>query len=553
MPTPQMRERSRCPLWGVWLVLLVAVAPARSGAATTYDGHVRLSDGRLGGATASLDFVGPRVTGTLTLTLPDPRAGGDYRVAGRMRGRRITANGKTSTRIKVQWKAARDAGAIAGTVRLRGRGVRLRGQLELAERVSASTGCDDYFRGEVMSRVLLPVCSACHASGGQADGTRLQVVAGDVATTRANVGLVIDTGDPAASPLVVKPVGGLSHGGGAPLAAGGAELGILQHWVELVAGSECGSVTPPGNGGNDPGTLLYGDKCASCHGLDARGVAGRPSIWCNRDVSDPVKVGRPGPTAETTMRPFPLLTDADIALLQGYLDALCPTATATGAELFAGNCASCHGADAAGTGEGPAIRCSRSIRHAVRNGVVGAHPGRMPALTRLTDAEIERIQSHLTGLCPSGTATNAELFAANCAACHGTSGEGNGTRPDVRCTVSSRLHDALLYGRGFPVSLMPSYLPALSAGEVTQLAAFLAPRCGGRPVDLYVSNCATCHGATGQGGTNADGLNGPGIRCRSSGDLTDAIQDGSGGMPALADMTTQQIGSVVTYLRSGCP
>jgi mono/diheme cytochrome c family protein len=250
------------------------------------------------------------------------------------------------------------------------------------------------------------------------------------------------------------------------------------------------------------------------------------------------------------MPPFPLLADADVALIQGVLDDLCPTETATGAELFGANCAACHGADALGD-SGPAIRCSRSIRFAVQNGIIGAFAGYMPPLMRLREAEIQKIQDHLVGLCAPG-ATGAELFGANCAACHGTTGAGDHGRPDVRCTVPSRVHHAVYYGRGFPVEVMPTFTPALSPADEAKITGFLAPYCSNQGADLFASNCATCHGANGQGGRNANGITGPGIRCADASEIYDAVADGYGGMPAIADLVGTRLDAIVAFLRLGC-
>jgi mono/diheme cytochrome c family protein len=523
---------------------------ATAAGAATYDGSAQLHGGEQGSVTGTLDVTGTRLAGTLSLTVQDARAAANYHLAGKLRRKRFLLSGTSDAGNRLRWQGMQRGSGFTGKFRLRGVGLRMRGMLVVGARAPRSTACDDVFRTEVMGRVLVPICATCHRSGGAADGTRLRVTADDAAATEATVAALIDASDPAASLLLRKPVGDLGHGGGAQLARDGAEIAVLRNWVDLVAQGQCGENAPAPDP-NDPGAVLYANDCASCHGTQARGVGARPAIRCNRDVSDAVKQGRDGPTADTTMRPFPLLRDADIALIQGFLDGLCPSASATGADLFAGNCASCHGADALG-GSGPSVRCSRNVHFAVENGVVGAFPGYMLPLLALSDPEIQKIQGHLSGLCTPAAATGAELFGANCAACHGIAGEGNGTRPDVRCTVPSRLHSALYYGRGFPVTVMPSFTPVLSAAEESRIASLLSPQCTNQGGALFASNCATCHGTNGQGGRNADGLAGPAIRCASSSDVFDAVVDGKGGMPAIADLTTGQINAIVTYLRTGC-
>ena len=412
------------------LVAIAAFGVRLASATSSYDGHVRLPNGELAGATGTLDATGRRVAGTLSLAGGATLATGDYDVTGHLAGRRLLVTGVSEVGTKLRWSGRRKgSGPFTGVLHLRWPGGRLRGALTLAERGADASACDDYFRSDVMAQVLVPVCAACHVDGGAAAATRLRVALDDPTATRAAVATLIHTDDPPSSPLLQKPVGGLGHGGGSPLVAGGPEMQVLQHWVEFVAGGQCAGASTGGGGG--PGATLYGDDCASCHGADARGAAGAPAVLCNRDVHDPVRWGRNAPTGESLMPPFPHLTDVDIALVQAYLDGLCPADAATGADLFTGNCAVCHGADARGA-TGPDIHCNRNVGDVVRDGVTGVF-GPMPALMHLTDPEIQKIQDDLDALCPPGTATGAELFAGNCAGCHGASGQGDGARrPDIR-------------------------------------------------------------------------------------------------------------------------
>lgn len=76
-----------------------------------------------------------------------------------------------------------------------------------------------------------------------------------------------------------------------------------------------------------------------------------------------------------------------------------PGAEAAGVDLYSGNCAVCHGADARG-GIGPNIRCKTSIAGPVRNG-----KGSMPAFPAsvLSDADVASILSYMRGLCLGAT------------------------------------------------------------------------------------------------------------------------------------------------------
>jgi mono/diheme cytochrome c family protein len=549
--TPWRTPRRGGARYAARVAVLLAWAAVATGAAaaTMYDGRAQLPKGKLAGASAALDLVPGAVAGTLSLTMSDPRASGAYGVTGSLRGIRLVLNGTSATGGRLRWKGRqRAAGTLDGPFRVKAPGVRVRGKLTLVARGAGSTACDDYFRGQVMTQVLVPICAQCHVAGGLAAGTRLQVAPDDPVATEAATRLVIDQADPPSSLLLRKPTGLVGHGGGVKLSAGSAELAVLQGWVDRVTTGACnGTTVPGGGGGGDPGAQLYLDNCASCHGTDTLGVGGRPLLRCNRDVAESVRMGRDGPTPETTMPPFPALTDADIALIQGYLDGLCPATTATGADLFAGNCAFCHGSDARGA-SGPDVHCARAIGDMVRNGVVGVF-GKMDAMLHMTDPEIRRIQDHLLTLCPIGSAGGPALYASNCAGCHGASGAGAGTRPDIRCAAPSRVNDAVRDGRGITFPVMPSYgTDVLTGAELAGVRAFIAASCPGTPAALYAGNCSTCHGPTGSGGESANQLKGPNIRCKSLGDVTDAVVDGSGGMPAIPDLTSPQISAITTFL-----
>jgi len=293
-----------------------------------------------------------------------------------------------------------------------------------------------------------------------------------------------------------------------------------------------------------PAADLFAGNCSTCHGATAAGgrnglgVAG-PDIRCSRAIAGPVASGE-----GTDMPAFPRLTPGDVTSLQQFLtDTYCPANGATGVDLYASNCASCHGADANGVDGTPGIRCNRSIHDIVLSGRAGPS-GTMPPFA-MTDAEIGLVQAYLVGLCPVGSAGGADLFAGNCATCHGVDATGTATAPGVRC--ATRVADAVQYGRG---ERMPSF-PALVPSEVTTLQGWLEGLCtaSGRPAaDLYAGNCSTCHGTTGHGGQNGLGVRGPDIQCTSAGDFSETVRFGDEGMPAFPALGTGDITAIVEYV-----
>jgi mono/diheme cytochrome c family protein len=218
-----------------------------------------------------------------------------------------------------------------------------------------------------------------------------------------------------------------------------------------------------------------------------------------------------------------------------------------GADTFAGRCALCHGANGAGA-VGPDIRCHRSIRDAVHTGRVAAK-ATMPPFPDLTDGEIDHVQQHLRQLCPHPD--GRVLYAAQCARCHGASGDGTRQIPPVAC--ATRLTDALARGRD---AAMPAF-PGVDETEAAAMQAYLDARCAtrGRPVDLvYAANCATCHGRTGGGGRNAMWNEGPDLRCTAHDDFVEAVERGWGGMPVFPRLDHAAVEALYRRLhRTRCP
>jgi cytochrome c oxidase cbb3-type subunit 3 len=133
-------------------------------------------------------------------------------------------------------------------------------------------------------------------------------------------------------------------------------------------------------------------------------------------------------------------------------------ALAGGQAAFADNCAPCHAPGGAGRPDFPILADDawlwdgslEGIRQTVLFGVRSDHEetriSEMPAFGAdelLEPAQIEAVADYVLSLSGDGkeTAEGAELFAENCAACHGESGEG------VRDFGAPRLADAIwLYG-----------------------------------------------------------------------------------------------------------
>jgi mono/diheme cytochrome c family protein len=439
----------------------MATPPDLSGA---YDGDVVVDGDVLGHATAALTAEKRKLRGSVEITPAGAASGVGFEVHGHRRGRRVVLRGRAPDGARLTWRGRLMAdGMLTGRAKVKGGGIRYAGSLDFVR----AGFCEDEFATRVFAGVLVPICAQCHVEGGLAAATRLRVTPTDVAATRASVAGLVDFADPPASLILHKPLGELGHGGGVQLAADGPEIEILRQWVGLVADGTCGV---------DPGA---GD--------------------------------------------------------------------ATGEELWTANCASCHGADARGLDGRPNVRCNRAIHDVVRNGRVGTI-GEMPAFPNLDDDAIAKIQDYLIGLCGESP-TGDDLFAGNCATCHGADGSGTATAPDVQCTVPSRVVDAIRRGRG--TSAMPAFdATALTDADLTLIIDALASRCDGTPAALFASNCVTCHGDTAGGGVNADGVRGPNIRCQEAPDFLEKVQGGGDGMPAFPELDVPTIEALANFVNA---
>jgi hypothetical protein len=162
-----------------------------------------------------------------------------------MRGRRLKLDGTSAGGVALRWRGRLlPDGQLAGKLRLLGAAGRMKGRLVLARR----TACDStFFTGQVMGRVLQPICANCHVPGGAAEAANFRVTAGDPLATQQSMDQHIDRDNPSQSRILLKPMGAMPHGGGQQILDGSEEHGILLDWVTRVAeGRQCdaGPETP---------------------------------------------------------------------------------------------------------------------------------------------------------------------------------------------------------------------------------------------------------------------------------------------------------------------
>ncbi len=224
----------------------LAATTARADLTASYDGSLTMPGGTAAVA-GVLTQAHASVSGTVAVQSSDASATGVYLVTGQVHGQRLKLSGMNGGGTRLRWNAAvkSGGGTVKGRLKLLG-GHTVKGTLVLTRRVAPPTtpaACDNsFFTGQVMGRVLQPICANCHVAGGAAQSADFRVTPSDPIATQESVDLNIDTAHPDESRILQKPLNQLPHGGGQQLSPGSPEVQILQQWVTMVAtGQQCSS------------------------------------------------------------------------------------------------------------------------------------------------------------------------------------------------------------------------------------------------------------------------------------------------------------------------
>jgi cbb3-type cytochrome c oxidase subunit III len=289
-----------------------------------------------------------------------------------------------------------------------------------------------------------------------------------------------------------------------------------------------------------------------------------------------------------------------------------------GKVIFAARCSQCHQATGAGSGPYPPLAGNPDVTGSdtqkvivtVLNGRSGpitilgkTYNGNMPAFRdQLSNAEIAAVVSYIrsgwTNRAPIVTVdqvalvrtpaalSGAQIFAAKCATCHQSAGQGGANypplanNPDVVAGDPSGLVSTIVNGRTGPLTVngktyngtMPTWKGQLSNADIAAVATFVRTSWGNKGsgvteqqvaaagpsvlaktgASIYGAKCAACHKANGQGSSMFPAL--AGNKTATAADpkaMIATIEHGREMMPAWkGQLSNADIAAVATYIRS---
>lgn len=252
---------------------------------------------------------------------------------------------------------------------------------------------------------------------------------------------------------------------------------------------------------NPSGKTLFGQHCSTCHGDK---VPSAPDVAAARTIIS-------GGGAHVTMPVWGKILTAEQldALVQYTLAASKGKGTEEGAQLFASNCAACHGQFGQGgpnpgrpgdlippisSAEFLGTRDDATLRNIVSQGQpdLGMNPFGSAYGGPLTDDQIDAIVAFVrawqanppqipavvaaTPTPAQPTLTAQQIFGSVCSQCHGTNGEG-GTGPALNTSEAQAKYDdhalSELISKGIPSTSMLGVGGIFSQDQIRQLVTYV--------------------------------------------------------------------------------
>jgi ubiquinol-cytochrome c reductase cytochrome c subunit len=158
-----------------------------------------------------------------------------------------------------------------------------------------------------------------------------------------------------------------------------------------------------------------------------------------------------------------------------------------------------------------------------------------------------------------------DTFIARCASCHGAEGSGTETGPSLIGVGPAMVDFQLRTGR-MPLSdpaVQPKRKPSIfTPEEIAGIVDYVSALGPGGPAiplidpasgdlslgqQLFVANCAPCHGATATGGAVGRGSLAPGLSLAAPIEIAEAITVGPGQMPVFA-FDRHEVDSILAFV-----
>ena len=165
---------------------------------------------------------------------------------------------------------------------------------------------------------------------------------------------------------------------------------------------------------------------------------------------------------------------------------------------------------------------------------------------------------------PDPVPAGRSLYVESCASCHGDAGAGTANGPDLRDAGAAGADFYLRTGR-MPLSSSNDQAvrkePAFTPEEIDRIVAYVATLGDGPVIPyvspeeaslpdgaaLYVSNCAPCHGAAGNGGAAGRNAIAPALHRATPLEIAEAVVVGPGQMPVFG-FSQEERDAVVGYV-----
>jgi ubiquinol-cytochrome c reductase cytochrome c subunit len=169
---------------------------------------------------------------------------------------------------------------------------------------------------------------------------------------------------------------------------------------------------------------------------------------------------------------------------------------------------------------------------------------------------------------PEQQAQGSQLYVASCATCHGTQAQGTGDGPPLVGVGAASLDFMLSTGRmplNQPNQQPIRQQPAFTGAQIRAIVAYVTAIAPGGPAipavdpalgelaqgqELFLSNCAACHGAGAEGDSVGGGEVAPALGQATATQIGEAIRIAPGVMPRFDERTlsTQDVDSIARYL-----